>query len=38
VCAFGVVLILAAALRAVLGIRPEGKIEVGILAKSDEAP
>jgi zinc/manganese transport system permease protein len=38
VCAFGVVLVLAAVLRAVLGVRPEGKIAVGILAKSDEAP
>jgi zinc/manganese transport system permease protein len=37
VCSFGVVLVLAAALRAVLGIRPQGKIVVKTLAKSDEA-
>ena len=36
VCSFGVVLVLAAALRAVLGIRPKGKIVVKALAKSDE--
>jgi len=38
VCAFGVVLILAAVLRTVLGVRPEGKILVEILARSDEGP
>ena len=37
VCAFGIVLVLAAILRAVLGIRPEGKIAVKALARHEEA-
>jgi zinc/manganese transport system permease protein len=38
VCAFGAVLVLAAMLRAVLGVGPQGKITVRALAKSDEGP
>lgn len=37
VCAFGGVLVLAAILRTVLGIRPEGKITVGLLSEHDGA-
>jgi len=31
VCAFGAVLVIAAAVRPLLGVRPEGKITVGVL-------